>query len=45
MNIKRYNRHKIDSNKSVAVVGVPYDDNSSFMKGPAKAPPKIQGGV
>ena len=30
------------SNKSVAVVGVPYDDNSSFMKGPAKAPPKIR---
>ena len=28
--------------KSVAVVGVPYDDNSSFMKGPAKAPPKIR---
>jgi len=30
------------SNKSVVVVGVPYDDNSSFMKGPAKAPPKIR---
>ena len=28
--------------KSVAVVGIPYDDNSSFMKGPAKAPPKIR---
>ncbi len=26
----------------MAVVGVPYDDNSSFMKGPAKAPPKIR---
>jgi len=26
----------------VAVVGVPYDDNSSFKKGPAKAPPKIR---
>ena len=28
--------------KTVAVVGVPYDDNSSFMKGAAKAPPKIR---
>ena len=26
----------------MAVVGVPYDENSSFMKGPAKAPPKIR---
>jgi len=30
------------SDKPVAVVGVPYDDNSTFMKGPAKAPPKIR---
>ena len=28
--------------KSVAVVGVPYDEHSSFMKGAAKAPPKIR---
>jgi len=28
--------------KSVAIVGVPYDEQSSFMKGPAKAPPKIR---
>jgi arginase len=28
--------------KSVAVVGVPYDEHSSFMKGAAKAPAKIR---
>lgn len=28
--------------KSVAIVGVPYDDNSSFLKGTAKAPAKIR---
>jgi agmatinase len=27
---------------TVAIVGVPYDENSSFMKGPAKAPPEIR---
>jgi agmatinase len=27
---------------SVAIVGVPYDENSSFMKGPAKAPQQIR---
>jgi agmatinase len=26
----------------VKIVGVPYDENSSFMKGPAKAPPLIR---
>ena len=30
------------TSKSVSVVGVPYDEQSSFMKGPAKAPPKIR---
>ena len=30
------------NHRTVAVVGIPYDDNSSFMKGPAKAPPKIR---
>ena len=28
--------------KSVAVVGVPYDEQSSFMRGSAEAPPKIR---
>ena len=28
--------------KTVAVVGIPYDEHSSFMKGAAKAPPKIR---
>ncbi len=26
----------------VTVLGVPYDENSSFMKGPASAPPRIR---
>ncbi len=26
----------------IAVTGIPYDDNSSFLKGPALAPPKIR---
>ncbi|MGW8304107.1 MAG: hypothetical protein ACWGNO_18655, partial [Desulfobacterales bacterium] len=26
----------------VAVVGIPFDANSSFMQGPALAPPKIR---
>ena len=29
-------------NKSVVVLGIPYDDNSTFFKGAAKAPPKIR---
>jgi len=41
MNIKDILGQKLAS-KSVAVVGVPYDENSTFMKGPAKAPPKIR---
>jgi arginase len=41
MNINDILGHKLDG-KSVAIVGVPYDDNSSFMKGPAKAPSKIR---
>ena len=41
MNIKEIIGYNA-TNQSVAVVGVPYDDNSSFMKGPAKAPPKIR---
>ena len=41
MNIKDIIGQKL-TDKSVAVVGIPYDDNSSFMKGPAKAPPKIR---
>ena len=41
MNLNDIIDNKLDR-KSVAVVGVPYDDNSSFMKGPAKAPPKIR---
>jgi len=41
MNIKDILGQKL-ANKSVAVVGVPYDENSSFMKGSAKAPPKIR---
>jgi agmatinase len=35
------NKYKLDE-KSVAIVGVPYDEQSSFMKGAAKAPPKIR---
>jgi len=35
------NEFKLDSS-SVVVVGVPYDEQSSFMKGAAKAPPKIR---
>jgi arginase len=41
MNIKEIIGH-ISVGKTVAVVGVPYDEQSSFMKGPAKAPPKIR---
>jgi arginase len=41
MNIKEI-LGKEASNKSVVVVGLPYDENSSFMKGPAKAPLKIR---
>jgi arginase len=41
MNINKILENKM-AGKAVAVVGVPYDDNSSFMKGPAKAPPKIR---
>jgi arginase len=41
MNINDIIGQKLTS-KSVAVVGVPYDDNSTFMKGSAKAPPKIR---
>jgi len=41
MNIKDIVGHKL-SGRSVAVVGVPYDEHSSFMKGAAKAPPKIR---
>jgi arginase len=41
MNIKDIIGQKL-TDKSVAVVGVPYDENSTFMKGPAKAPPKIR---
>ncbi len=33
--------YKLDE-KSVAVVGVPYDEHSSYMKGAAKAPPLIR---
>jgi len=35
------NKYNLDE-KSVALVGVPYDEQSSFMKGAAKAPPKIR---
>jgi agmatinase len=28
--------------KSVAVIGIPLDENSSFMRGPASAPPRIR---
>jgi agmatinase len=28
--------------KSVSLIGIPHDDNSSFMKGPAEAPPLIR---
>ena len=41
MNIKDIIGNKL-TDISVAVVGVPYDENSSFMKGSAKAPPKIR---
>ncbi len=41
MNINEIIGHK-SAGKTVAVVGVPYDEQSSFMKGPAKAPPKIR---
>lgn len=41
MKIKNIIGNKL-SDISVAVVGVPYDENSTFMKGPAKAPPKIR---
>lgn len=27
---------------SVSLLGIPHDDNSSFMKGPAEAPPLIR---
>ena len=29
-------------NRGIAVIGFPYDDNSSFMRGPAQAPEKIR---
>ena len=29
-------------NSSIAVIGFPYDENSSFMRGPAQAPEKIR---
>jgi agmatinase len=29
--------------KSVSLLGIPHDDNSSFLKGPAEAPPLIRG--
>ena len=35
------NKYKFDE-KSVAMVGVPYDEQSSFMRGAAKAPPRIR---
>lgn len=41
MNINEILGHTL-AGKSVVVVGVPYDEQSSFMKGPAKAPPKIR---
>jgi len=41
MNIINILEKNLDG-KTVAVVGVPYDEQSSFMKGPAKAPPKIR---
>jgi arginase len=28
--------------KTVAVIGIPFDENSSFMRGPASAPPRIR---
>mgnify|MGYP001828816392 FL=1 len=41
MNINKILGHA-SAEKSIAVVGVPYDEQSSFMKGTAKAPPKIR---
>ncbi len=41
MNLKDILGQK-QNTKSVAVVGIPYDDNSSFLKGAAKAPVKIR---
>ena len=41
MNINEILGHTL-AGISVAVVGVPYDEQSSFMKGPAKAPPQIR---
>ncbi|HEY3145916.1 MAG TPA: hypothetical protein VGJ75_06180, partial [Dongiaceae bacterium] len=28
---------------AISVLGIPHDDNSSFLKGPAEAPPLIRG--
>ena len=41
MNTNKILEHA-SAEKSIAVVGVPYDEQSSFMKGTAKAPPKIR---
>src|SRR6516162_1884214 len=31
-----------DQMQKFSLLGIPHDDNSSFMKGPAEAPPKIR---
>ena len=33
---------KVSLNKMIAIAGIPWDENSSFLRGPSEAPPLIR---